>query len=280
MKNEYYNAPEYITETLNGGHAQSELRKLWLGINYSMRTLLVGRKWLVYFALTMFPIAASLFSVDKYLGANTATEAFVRNFRGTIVSFLFTFGALLISLPHTADEISDNIMESYVVRPTRRDTIYTSRWIVSIIGIWVINSIVLIVYYLYFHIAGGDFTASNFFDNLKYLFYAIYILFFSALMYGSVFTFVGMIGNRGFTFGILIAMFETFLINFVFLANNKYIPRTNIEHLANDLMGNLYDYTSAPASMDTTFNYIYFIAFTIVTLILGLYYFRNKQFEG
>lgn len=280
MKNEYYNAPVYITETLNGAHAQPESRKLWLSINYSMRTLFVGRKWLVYFALTMFPIAASLFSVDKYLGVNTATEAFVRNFRGTIVSFLFTFGALLISLPHTADEISDNIMEGYVVRPSRRDTIYTSRWIVSIVGIWIINSIVLIVYYFYFHIAGGDFTVSNFVDNLKYLFYGIYILFFSSLMYGSIFTLVGMIGNRGFTFGILIAMFETFLVNLLFLRDNKYIPRTNIEHLANELMGNLYPYNSAPASMDLLFNYIYFFTFTIVTFALGIYYFRNKQFEG
>jgi hypothetical protein len=108
---------------------------------------------------------------------------------------------------------------------------------------------------------------------------SIYLLFFAALMYGSLFTFVGMIGNRGFTFGVLLAMVETFFLSLLFLRDSKYIPRTHLQNVLDDLYGNFYYYTSAPDGLDLIDSYLYFIIFSAITFAIGLLYFRQKQFD-
>ena len=64
---------------------------------------------------------------------------------------MFTFGTLLISLPVSSDEVTDNVIDLYLVRPIRRDVFWTSRWITVNIGVFIINTAIVTFYWLYFN---------------------------------------------------------------------------------------------------------------------------------
>ncbi|MFX0114439.1 MAG: hypothetical protein ACFFB3_07815, partial [Candidatus Hodarchaeota archaeon] len=90
--------------------------------------------------------------------------------------------------------------------------------------------------------------------------------------------FVGFIGNRGFTLGVVLAIFELFLLSLLFLSDEPYIPRTNLQVIADDLFGSLYNYTPKGAE-DLLFSWAYVGLLAVGSLVAGALYLRIRQFN-
>jgi ABC-type transport system involved in multi-copper enzyme maturation permease subunit len=273
------NSDEHISNILNTKAPVSQLELIKLNIVIGLKTLFYGRKWRIFLFLGILPLFFTIFTADNLFGNPDATSAFIDTFIGVLMLFLFVFGCLLMAQPLSTDEIADNMIEYYLVRPIRRESIWISRLIVTIIGIFVVSTIITTIYYLFFNIVDPNNSFSDFFNNMEYLFKAYSLLLFASILYGGVFLLVGFIGNKGFTLGILVAVVESFFLNLLFLQNSLMIPRTHIKNIADDLFSPYYTDTALDHEVSTLDSILFGIVFTALICVLGVFVLRRKQFS-
>jgi hypothetical protein len=284
MKNVQLNTIEFIEETLASRTTQEiighEFKQLRVSLLLSFKTLIFSRKWFIYVLLTLFPIALSFLIEDRLMGSSTAQEAFVGYYLGFVFLILFTFGCLLTALPVSSDEITDQMMDLYLVRPVRRETLWLARWIAVNATVIVINSILaflILFYFSMFDEAGSTIDVLS--SNMDVYLQTVVFISFASFMYSGVFLFVGLVGNKGFTFGLILALFEQFFLSLLFLENEPLIPRTNMLNIADWLYSDdLYEYHNLPDSLSLADSLIYTVLFGLATLVLGALYMRKKEF--
>lgn len=277
------------TETEAYAYEQSS--KLLLSTKLGLLTLLNGRKWIIYVSIAILPILISWISSDYLFGRDTAEEAIIQVYIRFFYILMFTFGAMLISLPVSADEISDNIIDLYLVRPIRRDVYWTSRWISVNIGVFIVNFGLVTALWLYLNVV--DEGLSGLFDGLlQMVFYdkdanhigfnvywhIVWLVTLASFVYSGLFLLIGSIGSRGFTIGMMVALLETFFVSLLFLEGSEYIPRTHLNTLTHDAFK-----SSQVSDLKTDFSinyaYGYILSFTLVFYLLGLWYFKRKEFN-
>jgi hypothetical protein len=254
----------------------NDLEKAIVSFQLALKSLFLGRKWIIFLILGLFPLTFTLLVEDRLLGNPDAKAAFVDLFIGFQYLLFFTFSCLILSLPMSADEISDHIIDLYLVRPVKREVLWGERWLAANVSVFLLNFAVAVVYYLYFHIVDDD--ISGIIDNLDLLSSAFIFLVAATLAYAGVFLFVGFIGNRGFTLGVILAIFELFLLSLLFLSDEPYIPRTNLQVIADDLFGSLYNYTPK-GTEDLLFSWAYVGLLAVSSLVAGALYLRVRQFN-
>lgn len=251
--------------------------KIINSIKTGFKSVFMGRKWVIFYFLGIFPLFFTLFSEDKLFGNPTAESAFARNFFGGWFLLLFNFGCLFMVLPLSADEINDGVIENYLVKPIKRESLWISRWIVATISIWMVSILLSFSYYDFYMIVGNA-SFSDFIGNLDLLLLSFVFLGFASLFYGTLFLFIGFIGNKGLTIGIIVALFESFFLSLLFLADSQYIPRTHLQNIASSYFKPLYTYVN-PNNVTLTFSYLYLIIGTVILFGVGMYYLRNREFK-
>lgn len=278
------NSEEYIDEAIrsltNQEMVDEQTGKFLINISIGIKSLIYGRKWVLFLSISMLPLLLTLLVDDHLMENPDAPSAFTDFYIGFFFLLLFNFGCLMMALPLSADEISDHITDMYLVRPIKRETFWLSKWIVVNLAIFVLNATIALIYYTYFHLMDDseDFL-TGFGNNLDLLFYSLIFILAASLMYGGIFLFVGFIGNKGFTFGIILALFEQFFLSLLFLANNKWIPRTNMLKIADRLFGKYFEYEDAPKGLSYFESWLYLIIFTAVFLVIGAAYLRRREFK-
>ncbi|MHA2169529.1 MAG: hypothetical protein ACXAB7_06505 [Candidatus Kariarchaeaceae archaeon] len=286
------NSDEYITQAIqtlpNTAVLLEQQDKFIVSMKIAMKSFIYGRKWQLYLAIAILPLAIALISGNRLLddenNPQNAPEAFVGFYFGFCFLILFGFGALLISQPLSADEISDNVVDLYLVRPIRRETYWLSRWIVSNLAIFFVNALIATIYYIYVHLVDESTKFSTeFVENLDLLFFMLVFIAAATLTYGGLFLFVGFIGDRGFTLGIILALFEQFFLSLLFLADNRWIPRTNLTKIADRVLGDYLnyneDYGNLPGSLSYFESWLYVIGFALIFLVVGATYLRRREFH-
>ncbi|OLS27206.1 MAG: hypothetical protein HeimC2_13160 [Candidatus Heimdallarchaeota archaeon LC_2] len=264
-------------------YANEQYSKLLLSTKLGLLTLLNGKKWMIYVFLAILPILISWVSKDYLFGNEDAETAFVDVYIGFFFIFMFPFGAMLISLPVSSDEISDNIIDLYLVRPIRRDVYWTSRWISVNIGVNIINAGIVTFYWIYFNLIenGSDdipLGIAHIFSDIFIYFKMLYLIFWGAMVYSGLFLLIGSIGSRGFTIGMMVALLETFFVSLLFLSGSAYIPRTHLNNLSYDIFKReqLRDLTT---DFSMTYAYGYLISFALIFYLMGIWYFKRKEFN-
>ncbi|MHA2362836.1 MAG: hypothetical protein ACXAC7_02680 [Candidatus Hodarchaeales archaeon] len=243
----------------------------------AFKTIFYSKKWIMYTIIALIPLFYTLFVEDKLLGAVDGSEAFIGI---VLVQFyiFFTFGCLFLALPVSSDEISDNVIDLYIIRPVRRELIYISRWIVLMISIILVNFLIATIYYTYYQFMDPNVDGvSGIIDNINMLFYALVLIIAFSLIYGSMFLFIGFIGEHGFTLGVLAAIFELFITGFLFLNDNPYMPRTNLQVIASELFPDKYFEYTVSGVPDLFTSILYVIVSTVLFVAVGVYYFQNKE---
>ncbi|MHA2098256.1 MAG: hypothetical protein ACW99A_06190 [Candidatus Kariarchaeaceae archaeon] len=281
------NSQQYIDYQLRnlspGELIQEQQPKFSINLMLSLRTLFSGRKWVIFVVISLLPMLISILASDPLFGNETPKEAFVDFFIGIFFLFLFGWGALVISLPISADDISDNMIDLYLVRPIRRDSFWLSRWIANFIGLFLLNLLIAFIYYLYFHLAD---TPEDIFSNLSLMVSVMIFLVFATLTYGGLYLVVGSIGDRGFTLGVVLAIFEPYFLSLLFLQSSRYIPRNNVLKMADMAFGSSFDLddqppplNSFPSSLTTLWAISYVLIFALIFLLLGTRYYRRRDFH-
>ena len=251
----------------------TELDKTLVSIEIAFKSLFKGRKWMIYVFLYLLPlILFFLFVEDKLMGAADAPTAFMNNYFLLFWVF-FTFGCLIFALPMSSDEISDHIMDFYLVRPVRREVLWFSRWFALNVSIIAVNFVLALIYYLYFHFFDTPDFLTSVVDNTYLLFDVFLYTCAASLIYGGIFLLVGFIGNRGFSLGVLLAIFEMFFLSIFFLADEPYIPRTNLSVIGDELFD---PQTVSSSDFLWSLGYVAFVA--IGTFIVGAYFVRRREF--
>ena len=276
------NSTQYIDDIIHVKSVKTlafeQREKLINSVKIGFKTFFHSKKWLIYLVLAFVFIPVILIVEDFDLEVKRPDEAFVNMILDVLFPVIFIFGCLLLSLPLSADEISDHSLELYLVRPIKREVYWTSRWIVVNVVVYCVNIIIYFVYYLFVHAFAeqGAFTGLE--DNLLVFGKVAIILLLATLIYSGLFLLVGMIGNRGLLLSFMLAIFELFLINFFFLNKNPYIPQNNIYEIANDLLPNHVDFDT-PNDLELLNAWIYVTIFPIVVFFGGAFYLRMREIK-
>lgn len=277
MKNDLQFIQQQLTTKLS---FRDHLNGLKLGLIIEFRTLLSGRKWFIYYMLGIFPLFIALIGNDHLLGDDDAAFAFVDIFMASTYMVMFTFGCLLISLPISSDEITDNTMPLYLIKPISRSVIWITRWIVSVVGVVTITTLINISFYLYFHLLNPDGIFAHFYVDLYLLWNSFIFTVYAGVLYVGIFLLVGFIGERAFTWGMLLALFETFLLSLLFLQDNITIPRTHLSNIGDSLFGSYYVYETKPANLSLTNSYMYIGLVSLILFVLGILVVKRKEFKS
>jgi ABC-type multidrug transport system fused ATPase/permease subunit len=223
-------------------------------------------------------IPVIIINEDFDLQIEKPDEAFVNAMLDGLFPTIFIFGCLLLSLPLSADEISDHSIELYLVRPIKREIYWLSRWIVVNVVVYCVNIIIYFVYYLFVHAFAEQGVFAGIAENLIVFGKVAIILLLATLIYSGSFLLLGMIGNRGLLLSFMLAIFELFLIQFFFLDKNPYIPQNNIYEIANDLLPNHVDFDT-PNDLELLNAWIYVMIFPIVVFFGGAFYLRMREIK-
>lgn len=76
------------------------------------------------------------------------------------------------------------------------------------IVVFVLNALISLVYYTYFTLYADQGFEEAFTSNIGVYFDMLLLIFAGTIIYSGLFLFVGMIGNKGFTLGIFLAIFD------------------------------------------------------------------------
>lgn len=282
MNKEEINSIQYI-ENITRDKTIKEMiigqqKKLTASIKIGIKVILYSKKWMIYLALAFINLLM-LFLIEgidvRYAHPD---EAFIDLVFGIMFPFIFVFGCLLISLPISADEVSDHTMDMYLVRPIKRETYWLSRWIVVNIVVYCVNVLVYFIYFLYFHAFAKQGVFAGMGDNIGVFGSVVLLLLPATFIYSGLFLLVGMIGNRGFLLSLLVALFELLFVSLLFLNNSPLIPQTNLYRIANELLPRHVDFDT-PSKL-TFFNAIlYTIIFTTIVFVLGALYLRKREIK-
>ncbi len=259
-----------------------EIENLILSVNLAFRSLIYSKKWLLYAILALVPMLLLSLTSNPLLSNDDAKEAYVDLFIGSILFLFFTFSCLLLSLPVSSDEISDRFFELLLVRPIRKEILWTSRWIVTHVSVLLLNFIISTLYYVFFHVSDPNAKLPDDLIGNAYLLSSTFMLLVAAtLIYGGMFLTVAFIGRRGFTIGILLAIFELLFLNTLFLQDEPYIPRTNLQVIADEVFGTLFTYNPSANKVapELWFSWTYSILAAMLFFFLGLLYLRYREYN-
>ena len=288
---EEINSTQYIENAIRAKTVEElvfQQDKLITSIKIGFMTLFYSKKWLIYMvlALIFLPVIILIEIVieDGYLEFNHADETFVDIVFKMLFPVIFIFGCILISLPLSADEISDHSIELYLVRPIKREIYWLSRWIVVNVSVYCINIIIYFVYFLFCHAFAIQGLFAGIGGNLELFGKVAVLLLLTTLIYSGTFLLVGMIGNRGLLLSFTLAIFELFLISMFFLSDSPYIPQNNLYKIANDLLPNHFttkdlDLRNVPEELKLQDAWIYVTIFPIVIFACGAFYLRMREIK-
>ncbi|OLS26704.1 MAG: hypothetical protein HeimC3_08060 [Candidatus Heimdallarchaeota archaeon LC_3] len=263
-------------------------RKMFVSFELSIKSLFFGRKWIIYLLLALFPLVFTLLSENRLLGSDTVEEAYIGLFLETAIFFFFTFGCLIISLPFSADEISDHLLDLYIVRPIPREALYFSRWIAYHLAIVIVNIFIAMIYFIFLHLVSMNFsgdlitelnnTIELMINNFHLLLKSALLILYASVTYGGLFLIIGFIGSRAFTIGVIVALFERFFLSLLFLRDQPYLPSTNLQTIAEELFRPLYTYSPITEVPDFILSQLYLFLLAGLFLVLGLLFIRKKEF--
>ena len=263
--------------------------KLINSIIIGFKTLFHSRKWIIYMviALIFLPvfILIEIFIEGEWpIEIKHPDEDFVDVIFGLLFPTIFIFGCLFISLPLSADEISDHSIELYLVRPIKREVYWLSRWIVVNLVVYCVNIIIFLVYFLFMYAFAKQGAFVGIEDNLEVFGGVAVLLLLATLIYSGTFLLVGMIGNRGLLLCFLLAIFELFFISLFFLSDNPYIPQNNIYRIAHDLLPDYFtrrdlNRRDVPKELELWHAWIYVTIFPIVVFGLGAFFLRMREIK-
>ncbi len=282
MSKQRINSIEYIEEIVREKSVKemilAQRDKLSNSIKIGFKVILFSKKWIIYLLLT-FVNFIGLIAIDG-MGSSyeNPEESFLIVFNGNLFPFMFVFGCLLISLPISADEISDHTLDMYLVRPIKRETYWLSRWIVLNVVVYSINILIYFVYYLYLHAFAEQGVFVGLGENLSVFGGVMILIIPSTLIYTSLFLFVGMIRDWGFTLSLLIAIFDIVFVSLFFLNNSPIIPLTNLNRIANSLLQD-YVYFNTPSDLTLAGAWSYVFIFTAVVFVCGALYIRMREIK-
>jgi len=283
---EEINSTQYIEDIIRPKSVKElvlgQQDKLINSIKIGFKTLFYSKKWLIYIALA-FIFLPVIILIEIVIEGGTIEikrpdEAFVDVIFGILFPLIFVFGCLLLSLPLSADEISDHSIELYLVRPIKREVYWLSRWIVVNVVVYCVNIIIYFVYYLFVHAFAEQGVFAGIEENLFVFGKVAIILLLATLIYSGTFLLVGMIGNRGLLLSFMLAIFELFFIGLFYLNKNPYIPQNNLYEIANDLLPNHVDFDT-PDDLELLNAWIYVTIFPIVVFVVGAFYLRMREFK-
>lgn len=279
---EKINSTQYIEETIHAISVKKivydQQEKLINSVKIGFKTFFYSKKWLIYLVLAFMWIPVIIIIEDYDLKIEKPDEAFVNAMLDGLFPTIFIFGCLLLSLPLSADEISDHSIELYLVRPIKREVYWLSRWIVVNVVVYCVNILIYFAYYIFVHAFAEQGMFASIEENLLVFGKVAIILLLATLIYSGSFLLVGMIGNRGLLLSFMLAIFELFLIQFFFLNKNPYIPQNNIYEIANDLLPNLVDFDT-PDDLTLQNAWIYVTIFPIVVFFGGAFYLRMREIK-
>ena len=279
---ENINSTQYIEDTIRAKSVINlvfdQQEKLITSVKIGFKTFFHSKKWLIYLALAFMWIPVIIINEDFDLQIEKPDEAFVNAMLDGLFPTIFIFGCLLLSLPLSADEISDHSIELYLVRPIKREVYWLGRWIVVNVVVYCVNILIYFVYYIFIHAFAEHGMFAGIEENLLVFGKVAIILLLATLIYSGSFLLVGMIGNRGLLLSFMLAIFELFLIQFFFLNKNPYIPQNNIYEIANDLLPNHVDFDT-PDDLTLQNAWIYVTIFPIVVFFVGAFYLRMREIK-
>jgi hypothetical protein len=282
MNEEEINSTQYFEDVLQDRTIKeiffAQQSKLINSVIMGFKTIFYGKKWIIYVAFSLLNLIIIMLLEGPQAKFEDPTESFINVMFGWLFPSIFIFGCLILSLPLSNDEISDHTIDLFLVRPIKREVYWLSRWIVVNIVIYCVNIAIYFVYFLYFHAfaSKGAFTSlgSDF-----YIFGRIAILLIPAtLIYAGLFLFIGMIGNRGLLIGLLIAIFDVFIVGLFLLEENLYIPQSNLNRIAKNLL-NKYIEIETPEDLTLEDAWLYSYLFSIIVFACGAYYLRIREIK-
>ncbi|MCY3414401.1 MAG: hypothetical protein INQ03_22330 [Candidatus Heimdallarchaeota archaeon] len=271
------NTQEYIQQVLREKTPQELLQdqqpRLFNSIIMGYKTIFLGKKWIIYIFLNLFILFMDLAFNDRtYADIGEAYVGFVYE---NMFPFLFVFGCLILSLPISADEITDKTVDLTLVRPIKRETYWLSRWIVINTVVYAINIILFLITYIYMSTKGEEDFFTEFGQNFDVYANMLLVLLVGTFIYAGLFLLVGMIGNRGFTFGLILAIVEPLFLGFLLLEDNKYVPITNIMRISQEIF---IEFFNTDSKVDLTWSIWYTVIFTFIILVSGGYYLRKREY--
>ena len=282
MNKKEINSTQYIEKRLQ----EKTVKELIIAQQYTLtnslkmgfKTIFYGKKWIIYLALSFVNLFVIMLLEGPKAKFKDPTELFLNTMFDWLFPLIFIFGCLLLSLPLSADEISEHTIDLYLVRPIKREIYWLSRWIVVNLVVFCVNIAIYFIYFLYFHAfaSKGPFSSLN---SDLYIFGRVTILLIPAtLVYTGTFLLVGMIGNRGLLLGMILAIFDLFLVSLFLLQDNLYLPQNNLNVIANDLLKKYID-LDTPYDLMVEDAWLYSILFSLIVFACGAYYLRIREIK-
>jgi hypothetical protein len=282
MNKKEINSTQYIEKRLQ----EKTVKELIIAHQFTLtnslkmgfKTIFYGKKWIIYLALSFVNLFVIMLLEGPKAKFKDPTESFLNTMFDWLFPLIFIFGCLLLSLPLSADEISEHTIDLYLVRPIKREIYWLSRWIVVNLVVFCVNIAIYFIYFLYFHAfaSKGPFSSLN---SDLYIFGRVAILLIPAtLVYTGTFLLVGMIGNRGLLLGMILAIFDLFLVSLFLLQDNLYLPQNNLNVIANDLLKKYID-LDTPYDLMVEDAWLYSILFSLIVFACGAYYLRIREIK-
>ncbi len=282
MSKQEINSNEYIEDILRVKSVKEMLiaqqPKLTTSIKIGFKVIFYSKKWMIYLALSFINLIVYLLIEGLDASFKHPVDAFLGVLFRELFPFIFIFGCLLISLPLSADEISDHSIEMYLVRPIKRETYWLSRWIVITIFVYSINIIIYFIYFIYFHAFAAQGMFFNITENLHVFGRIAIFLIPASLIYSGLFLLVGMIGNRSFVLGLLLTVFDLLLLSLLFLYNSPLIPQTNLKKIAEGLLPMHLNF-STPKDLKLWGAWLYILIASSIIFFCGAFYLRIREIK-
>jgi len=282
MDNEEINSTQYIEKKIH----EKTVKELIIDQQYTLtnsiiigfKTIFYGKKWIIYLALSFVNLFIIILLEGPKAKFENPTESFLTSLFDWLFPSIFIFGCLLLSLPLSADEISDHVIDLILVRPIKREIYWLSRWIVVNIVVYFVNITIYFIYFLYFH----AFASKSPFSNLNsdfHIFGKVAILLIPAtLIYTGTFLLVGMIGNRGLLLSMILAIVDLIFVSLFQLRNNLYLPQNNLNVIADYLLKKHIN-LSPTIKLKIEDAWLYSILFPIIVFACGAYYLRIREIK-
>ena len=262
----------------NTARNDSVTESVLLSISISIKNLMYSKKWFIYVILSLIPFVFSFANSDKLTGSIDGLDAFISYTMGNQFGFFYVFGVLLLALPVSSDEITDHVMDLYLIRPVYKEVVYFTRYFVLVLANTIINSLLIIWCYVYYYTVDNRDMGKDFHILLGVLIFYI----FANLLYSALFIGIGFIGQRGFGIGVFVAIIELFFLNILFLQDSSLVPRTNLQIIANHFIGDSFLYTGTSNLIPSLSSYnnalLYVFLVTFAFLFIGFMYFRQRDF--
>ncbi|MBD3253933.1 MAG: hypothetical protein GF383_02520 [Candidatus Lokiarchaeota archaeon] len=281
-KQEKINSIDYILNVINNRDLKdicvNQTLKLTTSIKIGFRVILYSKKWLIYLALAFLDLLIFYFEDGININFKHPDEEFIDIFFDILFPHIFVFGCLLISLPISADEISDHTLDMYLVRPIKREVYWVSRWIVVNISVYLVNVVIYFVHFLFFfaYAKNGPFT--GLLSNIEIFGWIMILLIPATLIYSGLFLLVGMIGNRGLILGLLLALFDLIFVGLFFLDKNPYIPKPNLHEIANEILSDHVNFRT-PQEVTFTSAIWYSFFFALIVFVTGGFFLRIREIK-